>query len=85
LIRAFSFYTITNNAGILLGPLIGGVLSNPSDQYPSAFGKIQFFKDYPYALATFAISAIGFSAVIISALFLKEVCFSPFLSYGSQY
>jgi hypothetical protein len=50
------------------------VLSNPAEQYPSVFGKVKFFKDYPYALPTFTAGAIGFSAVIISALFIKEVC-----------
>ncbi|RDW77631.1 putative peptide transporter [Coleophoma cylindrospora] len=70
--RAFSFFAFTSNIGIFLGPMIGGVLSNPVDQYPSAFGKVQFFKDYPYALPTFATGAIGLSASIISAIFINE-------------
>lgn len=52
---------------------IGPVLSRPADKYPSVFGGIQFFKDYPYALATFTTGAIGATACIVSALFIKEV------------
>lgn len=54
--------------------LAGGALSNPADQYPSVFGRVQFFKDYPYALPSFTVGAIGLSAVVTSALFVKEVC-----------
>jgi len=57
----------------LIQHLAGGGLSNPAEQYPSVFGRIQLFKDYPYALPTFATGAIGASAAIINALFLKEV------------
>jgi hypothetical protein len=53
--------------------LLGGALSNPAKQYPSVFGNIQFFKDYPYALPTFVASAIGATVTIICALFVKEV------------
>lgn len=54
--------------------MAGGALSNPAEQYPSVFGKVKFFKDYPYALPSFTVGAIGLSAVITSALFIKEVC-----------
>jgi len=50
------------------------MLAAPAEQYPAVFGKIQFFKDYPYALPTFVTGLIGLSAAIISALFVKEVC-----------
>lgn len=52
---------------------LGGALSNPTEQYPSLFGKVQFLKEYPYALPTFTVGVIGMSAMIISALFIKEV------------
>ncbi|KAG0645988.1 GTP-mannose-1-phosphate guanylyltransferase [Hyphodiscus hymeniophilus] len=70
--RAFSFFAFTSNLGIFIGPLIGGALSNPAEQYPSVFGHIQFFKDYPYALSTFTVGVVGLSAVVLSTLFLKE-------------
>jgi len=70
--RAFSLFAFFGNVGIFLGPLIGGGLSKPADQYPSIFGQIQFFKDYPYALPTFVAGAFATSACIISAIFVKE-------------
>jgi hypothetical protein len=51
----------------------GGGLSKPAEQYPSVFGRVQLFKDFPYALPTFVTGAIGASAAIICAIFLKEV------------
>lgn len=70
--RAFSWFAFTNNLGIFLGPLIGGVFANVADQYPRIFGNIQFFKDYPYALPGFIGGFIGLTSVITSALFLTE-------------
>lgn len=70
--RAFSYFAFAGNIGLFVGPLIGGALSNPAKQYPSIFGNIQFFKDYPYALPTFVTSAIGATVTIICALFVKE-------------
>lgn len=70
--RAFSVFAFAGNLGIFIGPLIGGGLSKPAEQYPSVFGRIQLFKDFPYALPTFTTGAIGASAAIISALFTKE-------------
>lgn len=52
---------------------LGGALSRPAVQYPSVFGRVQFFKDYPYALPTFTTGAIGATACVVSALFIKEV------------
>ncbi|KAF4633137.1 hypothetical protein G7Y89_g4992 [Cudoniella acicularis] len=48
----FSWFAFTAFTGTFLGPLVGGVLANPAEQYPSVFGGFQFFINYPYALAT---------------------------------
>ncbi|EXJ65364.1 hypothetical protein A1O7_01705 [Cladophialophora yegresii CBS 114405] len=74
--RAFSFFAFTGNLGIFLGPAIGGALSKPATVYPSVFGKIKFFRDYPYALPTFVTGSIGAIAAITSAFGLKEACLS---------
>ncbi|OCT54540.1 hypothetical protein CLCR_00814 [Cladophialophora carrionii] len=70
--RAFSFFAFTGNLGIFLGPAIGGALAKPATVYPSIFGKIKFFRDYPYALPTFVTGSIGAIATITSAFGLKE-------------
>ncbi|MCJ1382069.1 hypothetical protein MMC17_005181 [Xylographa soralifera] len=70
--RAFSFFAFTGNIGIFLGPLLGGALASPAEQYPSVFGGIYFFEEFPYAVPTIFVGAISASAAIISWLFLKE-------------
>ncbi|KAL2176043.1 major facilitator superfamily domain-containing protein [Thermothelomyces heterothallicus CBS 202.75] len=70
--RAFSWFAFAGNLGILFGPLIGGSLADPARQYPALFGRVRFFHDYPYALSSLAVSAIGFSAVAVTALFAEE-------------
>jgi hypothetical protein len=38
------------------------------------FGKIQFFRDYPYVLPGMATSLIALTAAITTMFFVKEVC-----------
>ena len=70
--RAFSWFAFAGNLGIFFGPLLGGALAEPAKQYPSLFGGIPFFSDYPYALPSLAVSAIGVAAVITTILFAEE-------------
>lgn len=70
--RAFSLFAFSGNLGIFVGPLIGGVLAEPATAYPSVFGKVRFFQEYPYVLSTSVVGLVGLSAVIACALFLKE-------------
>ncbi|KAI1814442.1 MFS general substrate transporter [Poronia punctata] len=57
--RAFLILPMTFNIGVIIGPVLGGVLSDPAGSYPSVFGDVAFFKKYPYAAPN-----------IVSALFL---------------
>ena len=75
--RAFSWFAFTGNMGLLFGPLIGGALADPARLYPGLFGNVQFFLDYPYALPSFAVGAIGFSAVVVTAVFVEETLPKP--------
>jgi|SRR6266536_3212465 len=52
---------------------IGGGLASPAEQYPSIFGGVKFFEEYPYALPTFITGTIGGAAAVCCALFVKEV------------
>ncbi|USP80809.1 uncharacterized protein yc1106_08083 [Curvularia clavata] len=70
--RIFSFFSFFNNMGLFLGPLIGAGLESPAEKFPSTFGRVQFWHDYPYALPNFVIAAIGLSAALTSLLFVKE-------------
>ncbi|KAK8041515.1 Efflux pump [Apiospora phragmitis] len=70
--RSFSFFAFAGNVGITVGPLLGGVLADPAQQYPGVFGGVRFFERYPYALPSFAVGAVGLTAVLTSAFFVEE-------------
>ncbi|RMZ88322.1 hypothetical protein DV736_g4452, partial [Chaetothyriales sp. CBS 134916] len=70
--RAFSYFAFTGNLGLFIGPLIGGALADPVKQYPGVFHNNAFFTKYPYSLATMVTGAIGLSAALVCALFVKE-------------
>lgn len=69
--RAFSYFAFAGNLGIFAGPAIGA-LARPADQYPSVFGKIQFFHDWPYILPSAIGGSVGLIAAITAFFFLKE-------------
>jgi len=47
--RAFLLLPMTFNIGIIIGPILGGILSDPAGSYPSLFGEVEFFRRFPYA------------------------------------
>lgn len=69
---AFSWFAFAGNVGIFLGPIIGGVLADPVNQYPSLFGGIEFFENYPYALPGLVVGAISATGALTSMFFLEE-------------
>jgi hypothetical protein len=59
--------------GVIIGPILGGLLSDPAGSYPDAFGKVAFFKHFPYALPNL-VSACFLSLALLGIwLFLEEV------------
>lgn len=70
--RAFSWFAVAGNLGIFLGPLLGGALADPAQQYGGAFAKTRFFHHYPYALATIVTGVIALTAAILTAVFTEE-------------
>ena len=55
--------------GGIAGPIIGGLLEHPAENYPALFGRFQLLKDYPYLLPCTVASSITFTGAILS-LFL---------------
>ncbi|KIE02331.1 Major facilitator superfamily domain, general substrate transporter, partial [Metarhizium majus ARSEF 297] len=47
--RAFLLLPMTFNIGVIIGPMLGGILSDPAGTYPRLFGHVRFFVDFPYA------------------------------------
>ena len=69
--RAFSIMPLVWSMGSVLGPSFGGVLAEPAKQYPDAFGNIEFFKKYPFALPNLVLTVFFVISVLSAALFLK--------------
>ncbi|ORY61588.1 major facilitator superfamily domain-containing protein [Pseudomassariella vexata] len=47
--RAFLLLPMCANAGIIIGPVLGGLLANPAESYPQWFGGIPWLMKFPYA------------------------------------
>ncbi|KAF7985324.1 hypothetical protein HWV62_6515 [Athelia sp. TMB] len=69
---AFSFIPLTWGVGGVIGPMIGGVLSHPAEQWPSTAGRIPFLRQYPYALPCFTAALIPLGAFVFIAVFFRE-------------
>ena len=90
--RAFAILPITFNIGAIIGPMIGGLLANPVDHFPSLFGNSEFFKKYPYLLPNLFPFPMMVIAIFTTALFVEETAISnglwlpkhsdPFLKLG---
>ncbi|KAJ7585665.1 major facilitator superfamily multidrug-resistance, DHA1 sub-family [Mycena floridula] len=70
--EAFGFNPLMWCVGIIIGPLIGGLLSNPALSWPDVFGKFAFFSEYPYFLACATAGFISFLAFLCGLFFLQE-------------
>jgi hypothetical protein len=55
-----------------VGPLIGGLLSKPAEQYPTLFGHLSFFKLFPYLLPNLAVASLGVVGLIVAIFTLTE-------------
>ncbi|KAK7043862.1 hypothetical protein VNI00_008028 [Paramarasmius palmivorus] len=64
---AYALISLTYGGGVTLGPIIGGLFSDPAERWPKIFGR-SFFYDFPYFLpcavtAVLALFTFGFSFV----------------------
>jgi MFS family permease len=75
--RAFLLMPMTFNIGVIIGPLLGGLLADPVGQYPGLFGPggkfggeegVWLFREYPWALPNLVNA--GFLSVSATALAL---------------
>ncbi|KAF2837542.1 MFS general substrate transporter, partial [Patellaria atrata CBS 101060] len=79
--RAFLLLPMTFNIGVIIGPVLGGLLADPVGSYPSIFGPNTFFggKDgvawmmkWPYALPNLLNACFLSLASLSVLLFLEE-------------
>nr|XP_007133368.1 hypothetical protein PHAVU_011G173400g [Phaseolus vulgaris]ESW05362.1 hypothetical protein PHAVU_011G173400g [Phaseolus vulgaris] len=57
--------------GLIIGPALGGYLSQPVEKYPHIFPKDCFWDKFPYFLPNFVISALAF-VVAIGCIWIPE-------------
>lgn len=79
--KAFLLMPVTFNIGIIVGPLLGGLLQNPVAQYPSVFGPgspfggknvVSWLKQYPYALPNVVMAIFTFLTAVPAFFGLAE-------------
>jgi len=64
---------MTFNIGVIIGPILGGVLSDPAGSYPDTFGHVDFLVRFPYAAPNILSAFFLFSAFAAIWLGLEEV------------
>ena len=69
--RAFSIMPLIWSLGSIFGPMFGGMFARPADQYPEIFGRLEFFKRYPFALPNLIACCVFFVSFMTGLLFLK--------------
>ncbi|ANB11278.1 hypothetical protein AWJ20_4082 [Sugiyamaella lignohabitans] len=75
--RAFAILPITMNVGTVVGPMIGGLLADPANNYPWLFGDSEFLKKYPYILPNLFPIPFIIAGLICTFLFIEETLDSP--------
>ncbi|KAG6906073.1 hypothetical protein DXG01_016037 [Tephrocybe rancida] len=69
--QGFSLMPAVWATGATLGPLFGGTLAKPAENFPRLFGGA-FWKAFPYFLPCVATSGFVFITFLITAVFFKE-------------
>ncbi|KAF6825603.1 MFS multidrug transporter [Colletotrichum plurivorum] len=70
--RAFILLPMTFNIGVIIGPILGGLLSDPAGSYPDLFGGVPFFEKFPYATPNLLSAVFLFCAACSVWLCLDE-------------
>lgn len=56
----------------MIAPLIGGLLCNPVDKYPSFFSSRGIFAEYPYFLPTLVATIVNLLTALLCLVLMKE-------------
>ncbi|CDU24979.1 uncharacterized protein SPSC_04812 [Sporisorium scitamineum] len=76
--KAFSLLPLTWTVGCLIGPLLGGYLSRPAEQYPEVFGRGGWawlggvWEVYPFLLPCLVSACITTCSIVLGVFFLEE-------------
>eukprot|EP00041_Stephanoeca_diplocostata_P024977 m.643876 g.643876 ORF g.643876 m.643876 type:complete len:286 (-) comp22643_c2_seq2:190-1047(-) len=69
--QAMTLVTASWGVGLVIGPALGGYLSDPAAKY-AAFEGITFFEEYKYALPMFVVAFMCIVASVMGFLYLEE-------------
>ncbi|KAF8321578.1 MFS general substrate transporter [Clavulina sp. PMI_390] len=69
---AFALLSTTWYIGCILGPILGGNLSNPMKKWPELFSHFPIFQTYPYLLPCVVSSCFSILAITMCGLFVAE-------------
>ncbi|KNE72027.1 hypothetical protein AMAG_15970 [Allomyces macrogynus ATCC 38327] len=69
---AFSVMSVFWGLGVILGPLVGGLLARPAALYPNVFPKGSFFDTWPWALPCIFGAVVGVIASFAAYWTLPE-------------
>ena len=69
---AFSLMPLVWGLGSILGPILGGALAKPAQQYPNLFNPGHLFGTFPYLLPNLVSSVFFLFGIATGFLFLKE-------------
>ena len=84
--RAFLLLPMCFNIGVIIGPVLGGLLSDPVGSYPRVFGEgsllggkdgVWWLRHWPYVLPNLLSAVFLFSSAVAVLFGLEEVSFSP--------
>lgn len=70
--KAFSLIALVAGAGRIVGPIIGGFLSQPAIKYPNLMSKDSFFGRHPYSLPCLIAALISFTSFALGYFWLPE-------------
>ncbi|KAJ6572275.1 major facilitator superfamily multidrug-resistance, DHA1 sub-family [Mycena capillaripes] len=72
LAQSMALIPIGWSSGSTLGPIIGGLLSNPEERWPSSFGKLRILRDNPYLLPCATVGFLCLAFFFLGLFGLKE-------------
>jgi len=61
------------NIGVIIGPILGGLLADPAGSYPRLFGNVIWLKKFPYAVPNIVSAIILFGSTLAVFFGLAEV------------
>ncbi|KAJ7093474.1 major facilitator superfamily multidrug-resistance, DHA1 sub-family [Mycena belliarum] len=60
------------SSGSTLGPIIGGLFSNPEERWPNSFGKLRVLREHPYLLPCAFVGILSLLFFFIGFVWLEE-------------